>query len=109
LNSGSLSGDGRLIAFESSGALAPGDTNGLGDMFVRDAVAGVTTTASVASVQSDADVIGPDLSDDGRYLAFASSATNLVPNDTGGARDIFRRDQLTGDVKRVSVMTLLGA
>ena len=108
LNSGSLSADGRLVAFESSGALAPGDTNGLGDMFVRDTITGVTTIVSAVSVQPDADVIGPDLSDDGRYLAFATSATNLVPNDAGGARDIFRRDQLTGDVKRVSVTTLIG-
>ena len=107
-NSGSLSGTGALVAFESYAALTPDDSNGLGDMFVRDTVAGVTTIASAASVEPDADVIGPDLSDDGRYLAFASGATNLVPNDSAGFRDIFRRDQLTGAVTRLSVTTLLG-
>lgn len=45
----------------------------------------------------------PDISADGRYVAFASSASNLVPNDTNGARDYFVRDLLTRRTERVSV------
>ena len=53
-------------------------------MFVRDIVAEVTTQVSHVSVEPDADVTGPDLSEDGRYLVFSSAARNLVPDDTGG-------------------------
>jgi Tol biopolymer transport system component len=45
----------------------------------------------------------PSLSGDGRYVAFASDASNLVPGDTNGRTDIFVRDNRTGTVERVSV------
>jgi len=43
------------------------------------------------------------ISADGRYVAFSSDATNLVPGDTNGVIDVFRKDRLTGEVVRVSV------
>lgn len=43
------------------------------------------------------------ISADGRYMAFASTATNLVAGDTNGVRDVFVRDVLTGQTTRVSV------
>jgi Tol biopolymer transport system component len=45
----------------------------------------------------------PAISGDGRYIAFESSASNLVSGDTNSASDIFRHDTQTGDTIRVSV------
>jgi Tol biopolymer transport system component len=44
----------------------------------------------------------PAISADGRYVAFSSSADNLVPGDTNKATDIFVRDRQTGAITRVS-------
>src|SRR5262249_44020956 len=43
------------------------------------------------------------LSADGRYVAFFSVATNLVPDDTNGWSDVFVHDRETGKTERVSV------
>ena len=40
---------------------------------------------------------------DGRFVAFSSSATNLVPDDTNGVRDLFVRDRLTNTTERVNL------
>src|SRR5262249_6920731 len=53
-------------------------------------------------VQGDSDSEAPSLSETGRYLVFASYASNLVPNDTHG-KDIFRRDTVTGTTTLISV------
>ncbi len=45
----------------------------------------------------------PDVSADGRFVAFQSDASNLVPGDTNEDTDIFVRDRQTGVVQRVSV------
>ncbi len=45
------------------------------------------------------------MSSDGRFVAFASDATNLVPGDTNKAADVFLRDRRTGMTSRVSVST----
>lgn len=46
---------------------------------------------------------GPLLSADGRFAAFVSGATNLVPGDTNGKSDVFVKDLSDGSVQRVSV------
>ena len=46
---------------------------------------------------SDSDC--PAISADGRFVAFNSDATNLVPGDTNGARDVFVRDRQTGTTR----------
>jgi Tol biopolymer transport system component len=102
----SISADGRLIAFESDASnLVPGDTNGTYDIFVHDRQTGVTERVSVDSsgAQGNSGSFSPSLSADGRNVAFGSSATNLVPWDTNGARDVFVHNRLTGVSKRVSV------
>lgn len=43
---------------------------------------------------------------DGRFVAFSSSATNLVPGDTNGRKDVFVRDRLNGTTKRISISSL---
>jgi Tol biopolymer transport system component len=101
-----LSADGRLVAFYSFASnLVPGDTNNTVDIFVRDRQAGTTTRVSVASngIQGNNFSFSPALSADGRYVAFGSFASNLVPGDTNGSADVFVHDRQTGLTERVSV------
>lgn len=98
----SMSADGRYVAFQSQASnLVAGDTNGASDIFVRDMVAGVTVRA--CPVQGDRFSFSPALSDDGRVVAFASAATNLVSGDTNGLVDIFVCHLDSDEVQRVSV------
>src|SRR5439155_409199 len=102
----SLSADGRYVAFASDASnLVTGDTGGRGDIFVRDLQTGVTTRASLDSggAQGNASSDLPALSADGRYVAFASDASNLVSGDTNNVGDIFVRDLQTGVTTRVSL------
>ncbi len=101
-----VSGDGNVVAFLSDATnLVPGDTNARGDIFVHDLTTGETTRVSVDSQGNEANNLssGAALSDDGRFVAFWSLATNLVPGDTNGVRDVFVHDRLTGVTERVSV------
>lgn len=101
-----LSADGRVAAFYSDASnLVPGDTNGLRDVFVRDLQTGQTTRVSVSTsgVEANGDSFAPALSADGRYVAFASAASNLVDGDTNNVNDIFVRDRVAGTTTRVSV------
>ncbi len=68
---------------------------------------GDTTRVSLAtdSTEADAHSENPDISADGRFVAFASTATNLVPGDTNGREDIFVHDRQTGETTRVSIAT----
>jgi Tol biopolymer transport system component len=109
-NDGSLdlaiSGDGRLVAFRSHASnLVPGDTNGTDDVFVHDRLTGTTERASVSSggAQANDMSVSVAISADGRYVAFASHASNLVSGDTNGQRDVFVRDLLAGVTERASV------
>jgi Tol biopolymer transport system component len=102
----SISADGRFVAFYSEASnLVPGDTNSSRDIFVRDRLTNTTTRVSVDSAgnQGNGDSSSPSLSDDGRFVAFPSDASNLVPEDTNGYRDIFVRDTLTNTTTKVSV------
>jgi Tol biopolymer transport system component len=102
----SISADGRYVAFLSGASnLVPGDTNGVDDVFVHDRLTGQTTRVSVASdgTEGNGHSESPSISADGRYVAFASYASNLVPGDTNGVMDVFVHDRLTGQTTRVSV------
>ena len=107
----SISADGRYVAFESVAPnLVPGDTNGEADVSVHDRVTGATTRVSVASDGTEAVgestfpvLVAPSISADGRYVAFESAASNLVPGDTNGEADVFVHDRVTGATTRVSV------
>jgi uncharacterized repeat protein (TIGR01451 family) len=101
-----ISADGRYVAFESdAGNLVSGDSNGLNDVFIHDRKTGQTKRASVTSGRTQADgySASPDLSADGRFVAFYSNATILVPGDNNGTDDIFVHDRQTGQTNRVSV------
>lgn len=102
----SISSDGRYVAFQSDAAnLVSGDTNGSRDVFVHDTQTHTTSRASVDSAGAQADNISysPSISSDGRYVAFVSSATNLVAGDTNAVEDIFVHDAQTGVTSRASV------
>jgi Tol biopolymer transport system component len=97
---------GRFVAFESDATnLVPGDTNGERDIFVRDRLLGLTNRISVSSsgAQANGDSNGAALDAKGRFVAFHSSADNLVAGDTNGLDDVFVHDRLTGETTRVSV------
>jgi hypothetical protein len=102
-----ISDDGRYVVFTTAcGCVVPGDTyKGVDDVYVRDLKQGTTRRVSVASDGTWGDASSSDgsISANGRYVAFASAATNLVPGDTNGTTDVFRRDLKTGVTTRVSV------
>jgi Tol biopolymer transport system component len=101
-----VSGNGRFVVFQSEATnLASGDSNGNFDVFIRDRKKGTTRRVSVSSsgVEGNDDSREASVSADGRYVLFASSATNLVPNDDNGKRDAFVRDRWTGKTRRVNV------
>ena len=88
----SISADGRFVAFQSDATnLVSGDTNGYTDVFVHDVRTGRTARVSVKAdgTQGNNDSGMPDISADGRFVAFASDATNLVPGDSNTRSDIF--------------------
>jgi hypothetical protein len=121
-----VSRDGRFVTYYSDATnLVSGDTNDRSDIFVRDRILGTTERVSVSSDEQQADgsspepgvrgftASGPDISADGRLIAFFSSATNLVQGDTntcplffqttGTCPDAFVRDLVAGTTTRVSV------
>src|SRR5205823_3193068 len=97
-----ISGDGRYVSFASAASnLVRHDRNHQPDVFVWDRVTRTTRLVSVSSGgrQQNAAVAAPftqisSLSADGRYVAFDSDATNLVPGDRNDHTDVFRRDLL---------------
>ncbi len=101
-----ISADGRIVAFTTSATnVVPGDTNAVGDVFVRDRQTHVTERASVNSsgAQGNRVSYSPSISADGRFVAFASKAANLVPRDTNNSDDVFVRDRQSGRTERISV------
>lgn len=103
-----VSANGRYVAFSSFASnLVPGDTNGWIDVFVRDRATGTTRRVSVSSGERQGNYVsgatGAAISANGRYVAFASGASNLVPGDTNGVPDVFVRDRATGTTRRVSL------
>jgi Tol biopolymer transport system component len=104
----SISADGRLVGFTSSASnLVAGDTNGVTDAFVRDRQAGATARIDLGpgGLQANGPSELSSISADGRFAAFASTASNLVPGDTNGFSDVFVRDLQAETTERASVST----
>jgi Tol biopolymer transport system component len=104
---GVISDHGHHVAFTSAATNLVGrDTNDTVDVFVRDMRSGITRLASVGrdGRAANGPSFLPDLSANGRFVAFQSSAANLVPGDTNGVEDAFVRDLHTGRTERVSVL-----
>ncbi len=94
----SLTPDGRFAVF-TSGAynLVPTDTNGFRDVYLRDLANGALerVTRTSAGMEPDGDCKHPAISDDGRFVAFQSFATNLAAGDANGTWDVFVTDRVT--------------
>jgi len=115
---GDISDTGRFVAFSSNGPVLPEDTNGEGDVYVRDrdtdqdgvfdepdAVATTRVSVGPGGIQGNGESGRNEIriSGDGRVVAFLSYADNLVLYDTNGTRDVFVHDRLTGVTERVNV------
>jgi len=112
-----ISGDGRFVAFDSIATnLVPGDTGSqcvsasgtninCADVFIKNIETGQTrlVSASASGEPGNRESQGPAISADGRFVAFRSSASNLVASDSNGKADVFLKDMQTGTVTRVSV------
>jgi K319L-like, PKD domain/Secretion system C-terminal sorting domain/FIMAH domain/WD40-like Beta Propeller Repeat len=102
-----ISPDGRLVAFISNASdLVNNDTNDADDVFVRDLQNGTTILVSVnhdGTNSGNSTSFYPAISADGRFVAFESSASDLISNDTNGKQDVFVRDLQNGNMTLVSV------
>lgn len=99
-----VSGDGRWVVFASHASnLVAGDTEGFGDVFLRDLQTGTTVRVSetLAGVGGNQTSWNPDVSDDGRYVAYRSSASNLGWSGSN-RNDVLLWDRVTGETVPVS-------
>ncbi len=101
-----MSSDGRYVVTGTRARLEASDTNTAHELYRIDRVAGTATriapqpaSATTADATNSA---APAISDDGRYVALATSAA-LVPADTNGRPDVYRLDTVTGTWALVSV------
>jgi Tol biopolymer transport system component len=109
-----ISASGAFVTFASTASnLVAGDSNGVGDVFVRDQVLARTERVSVNGHgrQQNAAVEAPfqqisDVSGNGRYVVFDSDATNLVPRDANQHTDVFLRDRRRHTTTLVSASSL---
>jgi Tol biopolymer transport system component len=100
----SVSDDGDRVVFVTAASLSPQDTNRVPDVYLRTRSAGTTTLVSKDSsgVVGDAASSEPMISANGRFVVFASDATNLVAFDANARRDIFVADLKAGSIDRLS-------
>jgi len=99
-----FSADGRFLAYQTVSAKVAGDTNSLADIYLYDFQTSSNRLVSWAlnsSANGPSD--SPDISGDGRFVAYRSAATNLIPGDTNGVPDVFLWDRLTGSTTLLSV------
>jgi hypothetical protein len=102
----SISRDGRFISFRSGSTnLVPGDTNGVDDTFVYDMISGTTRRTSITTSGGEINdtAIRDELSADGRYIAVATRATNVVDGETDGFVNIYVYDWRKGSVALATV------
>src|SRR5262249_33518572 len=102
----SISANGNLVAFQSDGGdvLIPENTGSGTQVYVRDVAAKYTERISAAGDGGAANgpAAAPSISASGRYVAFESSASNLVQGDNPQTADVFRRDRQTDTTVLVS-------
>jgi len=102
-----ISADGRYVAFiTDADGIVEGDNDGLPDLFLHDLTAGATKLISKSVSLGPASVrdgYGPSISGNGRFVAFDSKSSNLVPGDANHTHDVFVYDQMTDSIELVSV------
>ena len=95
-DAGRTGGNGRFVTFASAGTnLVPGDTNSRIDCFVRDTFLNTTVRVSIDSLGAEANkhCESPDVSADGRFVVFSTTAGNLITGDTNGDKDCYLHDR----------------
>jgi len=99
-----LSSDGTRVAFVSTARRAAEDTNDVSDVYIRDLQRGVTSMARAVTgtTPSNAPSYSPQLSADGRYVAFVSKSANLAPRDRNQDSDVFVYEVATRSITLVS-------
>lgn len=100
-----ISADGRVVVYQTTAAdLSSQDNDAMLDIYLRSIASERSTliSASLTGGSGNADSFGAAVSADGRYVVFASAASNLVPGDTNGFIDVFRRDTATGATTLIS-------
>jgi len=105
-SNGMISANGKFVAFSSAATnLVAGDTNAVGDVFVRDLDAATTERVSVsgAGVEANAGSSSPRISGDGRFVVFLTTASNLSASDLNATFDIYVRDRQLATTTLVSV------
>ena len=101
-----LNSDGSLVAFKSEAFnLVADDTRGVPDVFVHSRANGETERVSVDSFGNQTNDLssGPGISGDGRFVAFVSFASNLVPDDANLFSDVYVFDRAIRAIARVTV------
>jgi hypothetical protein len=100
-----FSADSRFLAYATTAANVASDTNNLSDVYLYDLLGGTSVLVSRSSSWSGAangSSDSPDISPDGRYVAYRSTATDIVPGDTNGQTDLFLYDRLNGTTTLLS-------
>jgi Tol biopolymer transport system component len=101
-----FSADGRYVIFESAGQLVASDTDFQTDIYRKNLTDGSivrVSTKADGSQAANAPKGNANISADGRYVVFESSAPDLVSGDGNNDLDIFRKDLTTGEIVRLSV------
>jgi len=100
-----ISADGRTVAFSSDADNLDAFDHGPLDVFVHNLATHETTRISkgVGGVSGNGRSSEPSISADGRFVAFSSAASNLVPGDANTSEDVFLHDRLTGITLRASL------
>ncbi|MFC5664556.1 TolB family protein [Kitasatospora misakiensis] len=102
---GSISADGRYVVFTSTAALVPGDTNTAEDIYLRDRWTGHTERLTIGDPKREQparDSYLASISWDGRYVAFASSRTDLVPGEVNPLANVYLLDRWSGTTRLVT-------
>ena len=101
--------DGRYVVFSNDAAYFENDTNWVVDVFVKDMVTWKLTRVNTNEIGEESNgntnltaVPSKSISDDGRYIAFISDASDLVDGDTNWLNDLFVKDIFSGSVLRVN-------
>ena len=103
--SGRVSADGRYIVLSSKARLSPADANTLRDIYVWDVAMRLVTleTRGAAGRPANGESVNPDISGDGRYIVFESTAGNLTSIALSpGVPRVFWRDRQTGITRLLS-------
>jgi len=103
-----ISGNGQFVVFRSVASnIVLGDGNNQPDIFIFDRGVGLNARVNISTGGAEANNEDGNseftVSDDGRYIAFESLATNLVTGDTNAKRDIFIRDRAGNSTCRISL------